>query len=185
MDKRLNLLIILVFIILGFIFVKKAQAAEMSLGVNYSRLNYSANNIPVDFNPTALIFKLESKVNENFAIQGRLGMGITDNCKGISGLEACFRLNNMLGIYAKGIAPVSEKFSFHGMVGYTMGTGTATLSDGIDKISNSDSNSDLSFGVGFEVRMSEHSSFNLDYIKYMSKSDFDISAIEAGFNVYY
>lgn len=67
------------------------------------------------------------------------------------------------------------------MLGITRAEGTAKVSGH----SNSDDETDLSYGIGIDFNVSNHIYIGLEYMSYLSKSDFDLNSIALGVTKYF
>ena len=145
-------------------------------GVQYGMATYSESGFP-DYDLGALIFRVGQKVNKNFAFEGRIGIGIADETQTILGTPITVELDNMFGIYAIGIAPVSKDVDIYGLIGFT--DGELTVSGPGGSLSGSDSG--VSFGFGVDFAASGKVSWNVEYVSYIDE-DFidDISSISIG-----
>lgn len=107
--------------------------------------------------------------------QGRL-VGIVDDTQNIGGYDVSLELNSMFGLYGKGMLPLNENVTVYGLLGLTWAEGTA--SSGGYSFSSDDT--DLSFGVGFDFEVAKKIHIELEYMKYLSKSDFDLAGASLG-----
>lgn len=121
-----------------------------------------------DVNPIALGLRFGRNVNPNFAIEGRAGIGIIDDDDG--GID--FEVSHYAGLFAKGIIPVSDLFEFYGVIGYS----TVKVKASFLNTSVSDSESDLSFGVGGQYHVGAMSSIHFEYLRLVE----DIDAFKIG-----
>ena len=92
-------------------------------------------------------------------------------------MDVKLEVDNVYGLYAVGHLPLANSFELYGVAGFSSSSLTASGSGG----SVSDSESDLSIGIGAEYFM-QKISFSLEYMSYMRKSDFDLSAFALGVN---
>lgn len=150
-------------------------------GINISRVEYSEDGISEDFNPLAIIGKFGYCLHKNFAIEGRLGIGLTDDEKEVYGYDASLELDYLIGFYGKGFLDLNEKIQAYGLIGLTRAEGTAEVSG----YSNTDDDTDLSYGVGIDFELSNRIYIGLEYVSYLSKSDFDLNTIALGVTKYF
>lgn len=158
-----------------------ANEGSKYFGVNITRGEYSEDGISEDFNPVAVIGKLGYCVHKNFAVEGRLGIGLMDDDKDINGYDVSLELDSLIGVYGKGFLDVNEKIQIYGLIGLTRAEGTVEASG----YSESDDDTGLSFGIGIDFDLSNKTYIGLEYMSYLSKSDFDLSAIAIGVTKYF
>lgn len=166
------------------------QSGGLYGGVQFASFDVSdvtvgGATIPEDFSPTGLIFRLGNNVNENFSVEGRLGLGLSDDTitvsDGIDTVSLSIELDTLIGVYGVGHVILSESSSVYGLIGITKvdGTLSASLSGG-GSGSLSDDETGLSFGVGADIGLSNTVALNIEYIQYLNKSAFDVSALAFG-----
>lgn len=129
----------------------------------------------------AIIGKLGYCVHKNFAIEGRLGIGLKDDENEVYGYDVSLELDNLFGFYGKGILDINDKIQCYGLIGFTRAEGTVEASG----YSDSDDDTDLSFGIGIDFGVSSQIYIGLEYMSYLSKSDFDLNAIAVGVTKYF
>jgi hypothetical protein len=78
---------------------------SMYAGVSLSQVSYEESGRGTA-KPTAIGLKLGKVVNQNFAIEGRFGTGLTDDDVGGGGAQDV-SVDFVLGAYGKGILPLS------------------------------------------------------------------------------
>ena len=154
-------------------------------GITYSQLTYDEDGISGDANPTALIGRLGYFVANQIAIEGRLGIGLSDDTVRIDGfgqaLDVDLELDRLLGFYAVGHLPVGDAASIYGLFGFTDAKATASANG----LSESDTDSGLSYGFGAEFNTSEQIGLNIEYTQYLDESGYDLSAISAGVKLHF
>ena len=154
-----------------------AEGAKSNMygGVQYAMTTYDETGVE-DLNPTALVFVIGNKFNKNFALEGRIGIGMGDDS--LSGLPVTLEIDSFVGVYAKGIVPVSSTVDLYGIIGYTDGEVTVSAPG----ISLSASESDTSLGFGVDFAVSKTTSMNLEYINYIDSNGTTLDAISVGAN---
>ncbi len=178
--KRIIGVVVFCFVI--GVFKVNAEEGKPYVGISLSKGEYSHDYLSEEFSPVGLIGKIGYKINKNFAVEGRFGTGITDDEKTYESVE----LDNIFGVYGKGILNINEKINFVGLIGFTRVEGTYTYSlPYFGSNSNTDDESGLSFGVGFDFAMTDKLSVGIEYIQYLSKSKVDVSGIELGITKYF
>ena len=149
-------------------------------GITFSQLKYDEDGISDDANPTALIGRHGYFVANQIAIEGRLGIGHSDDTVRVDefgpAVDVDVELDGLLGFYAVGHLPLGEAASIYGLFGFTDAKATASANG----FSDSDTNSGLSYGFGAEFYPSEQIGLNIEYTQYLDESGYDLSAISAG-----
>lgn len=156
--------------------------AENYYGGGFSFLDYSVEAIEgVEPSVTAIVGRLGTGFNENFSGEVRLGFGVGDDTvtvDALGGTDVDVELDHIFGAYVRGGIPVTESFYPYAIVGYTRGKGTAS-SDFFDR-SDSESESDVSFGVGADVGVSENIIINIEYMNYYDKDGAEVDGFSIG-----
>ena len=152
-------------------------ADDVYYGANVAFIDYSEEGIATDASVTALYGRVGTSFNENFSAEARIGFGLTDDRVSVLGNDVDVDLNNLFGAYLKGGAQVTEMFYPYAVIGYTRGEIEASVLG----FSISESESDLSFGVGADVTVSEGMTFNLEYMNYYDKDGVELSGFSVGF----
>lgn len=150
-------------------------------GINLSRCDYSYDGMSGDFNPLAVIGKLGYCFHRNFAVEGRLGLGLTEDENDAYGHDVSMELDNLIGIYCKGFFDIDKKIQVYGLIGLTRAEGTVEGPG----FSDSDDDNDLSYGIGIDFKIAYKLYIGLEYMNYLSKSDYDLDAIAVGVTKYF
>ncbi|MBS0394073.1 MAG: porin family protein [Proteobacteria bacterium] len=124
------------------------------IGGSIGELIYREDGLDT-MSPTIIEGRIGQEFNPYFAIEGRLGTGISRDESG--GNSTSVQL--MYGAYAKGILPVSPMFSVYGIAGVA---GTQ-LHHNYPDFSTTDTG--LSFGVGGELRINRAASATLEWAR--------------------
>ena len=148
-----------------------APALSANEGTSYVGLQYAI--VEVDFDgigdvePTALIGKFGHFVNDNVAIEGRLGIGLQDD--ELFGVDV--DIENIFGLYAV-FHSAGSTTRFYGVLGYSDAeaefSGPGGSADGDE--------SSISFGFGANI-----GKLNLEYMSYIDEDDTDATAISIGY----
>ena len=156
-------------------------AGTKYVGVGYGIATYSEDAISEEFNPTALVGVLGANVTDNFSIEGRLGIGMQDDTVNVAGI-ADFKLglDSLIGVYGVGHINLNESSSVYGLLGISRIEGTISIPDFPEFGSSSDDDTGLSYGIGVDIGVGKNVALNIEYVQYLNKSDFDISAIGFG-----
>ena len=150
------------------------------VGAQYAMATYSESGVP-DFDVSALVIRGGYFFNKYFSLEGRLGFGIGDDTQNVFGIDINLELDNMYGIYGVGHIPLNQTVDLYGVIGFTNAEASAEAV-GIPGATASGDESDLSFGIGADFLVSKNISLNLEYMAYLSKDVFDLSALGFGIN---
>ena len=153
------------------------EAGKTYGGVQYATFKYTEDGIDPEFSPTGLIGRFGKNINDSFSIEGRLGIGLSDDTRNILGIDGTLEIDNLYGVYGVGHVSVSDRSSVYGLICYTRAEATVSA-PGFD--SSSKSETSISYGRGAKFGFSKSASLNVEYIQYLSKSDFDLNAILVG-----
>ena len=147
-------------------------------GIQYGLGTYSEDGFD-DANPNALVGRYGKFVNDNFAIEGRIGFGVGDDSVNDPTVgDIAIEIDSLLGVYGVGHVAINDSSSVYGLLGFSRGELTATATD--FGISISDDDTGLSFGVGSNIGLSDTLALNIEYTQYLSESTYDFTAIGLG-----
>ena len=142
------------------------------MGIQYALGNYSEEGISQEADPSVLIGRYGTYLLDNFAIEGRVGIGIANDTLVFSGLEVDVDVDYIVGVYALGHMNIAKGSSVYGLVGFTQ----AELTTSALGISNTNDDNGVSVGVGANL-----GAFNIEYIQYLNESEYEFSALSFGF----
>jgi len=145
-------------------------------GAQYAIGSYNEDGFE-EVNPTALVGRFGKFFNDNFALEGRLGIGLQDDSIDILGTDVSLEIDTLFGVYGVGHFNLNETSSVYGLIGFTRAEATVSAPG---FTSESDDESGLSFGVGADIGIGNNVALNIEYTQYLNKSDFDFSAIGLG-----
>ena len=154
-------------------------------GIQYAITDFSFEDFSEDLSPTALIGRAGSNINQYISIEGRLGLGLSDDTvtvtDGVTTASASVELDTLIGFYGVGRVPLGKSSSLYGLVGLTRVDATKSASiTGLGSASVSDDESDFSYGFGADIGIRYNLWVNVEYVQYLDKTDFDVSAIALG-----
>jgi opacity protein-like surface antigen len=152
-------------------------ADDVYYGANVAFIDYSEEGIATDASVTALYGRVGTSFNENFSAEARIGFGLTDDTVAFLGEDVDIQLNNFFGAYFKGGARLTEVFYPYAIIGYTRGEMEASVFGA----SISESESDVSFGLGADFTVTDGMTFNLEYMNYFDKDGAELSGFSLGF----
>jgi len=157
-------------------------AGENYFGLQYGIGNYDEDGISETYEPTLLIGRFGRFLTPNFAIEGRLGIGLDDDTHNLPELgnrDATLELDSMFGLYGTAHFNITESSSIYGVLGVSRIEGTASLPDFPGMESTEDSSS-VSYGVGADIGIGSRWALNIEYIRYLDKDDFDFDVGSVG-----
>ena len=152
-----------------------AQASNTYGGIQYAMGSYNQDNFG-EVNPTALIARFGSYVNNNVSIEGRLGIGLQDDSVNFLGTNISIELDALLGVYGAAHASINQNSDVYALIGFSRAEATVSALG----YSASSDDTGLSFGVGANLGVGNNVSLNIEYVQYLNKSDFDFSALAFG-----
>lgn len=161
-----------------------AYSADTSyIGVQIAHATYDESGLGQELNPTAIVARLGYNYTENFAIEGRVGIGLSKDSATISGVKASFKIDSLVGFYGVGYLPINKTFSMYALAGYTVGENTVEADYRGYSFSSKGDDSGFSYGIGGEIKTGRTSKFTLEYTSYLDKSEYQITAWSAGLNI--
>ncbi len=174
------------FIFLAFLLPLSAHAeifAEGSgisgsnyFGINISGLNYSEDDF--DVNETGLGLRLGHEFGNYFAVEGHAVAGIEDDSS--QGVD--ISIDYLAGVYLRGnIFLWDPRARLYGLVGVTTGKVTAKAFG----LSDTTTDTELGYGLGFEFYGDSRNAVNLEFMRYMdgedSGVDYEVDAFSLGY----
>lgn len=150
-----------------------AAANAQDLNISYYG-NAGLNQRHTDNTDTAsLNAKIGAQLNKNFALEAEGGFGVTDDT--VSNVK--LKTQGNLGAYAVGFAPVNDKLSLLGRVGYHHTWAKATYEVAIPEITTKDDDGSFAAGVGAQYMFDEKNGIRGDYTRYTKDDGVDNFAI--------
>lgn len=147
-------------------------------GGNFASLKTTFDIIDDDTSLTAIYGRLGAQLNENISVETRLGFGVGDGDLHYQGIDINAEIDSLLGIYARAGAPVSESFYPYVIVGLLRGELSTSIT-GFGAASESET--DMSYGVGADISVNDTSSVNVEYMNWFDKDGVEISGLSLGF----
>ncbi|NOG32917.1 porin family protein [Halomonas sp. TBZ9] len=149
------------------------DAGELYAGGQFAQAELDG----ADVKPSAAVGRLGYFVVDNFAVEGRLGVGVGDD----SALGRDVEIDSVAGLYGVGHLPLGDIIaSVYAVAGFSRGE--ATVSTPMASISVDDTS--FSYGVGLQAKFAPTFSGNVEYISYID-SDVEITAIGLGLNYHF
>ena len=157
-----------------------SQAEEFYLGYDFLKVNYDDSGVNKEFDPTAVTWKAGYLVNEYFAVEARVGLGvdndrqknlITDNGLGIS--EATVELNRLYSALIEASYPLYKGLKVNAYMG---GSRVKFLVDSNQNYHSENSDSSLTLGAGFSYDIASDVFVNAEYMAYTK----NVTALQVG-----
>jgi len=146
------------------------QAQNWYAGLSFSHLNADLETLgaTADSNPSALNLNVGYSFNQRFAIEALYGTGLSNS--NIEGANFSLELENVTGLSAVGIHPISDTTGLYGKLGFGQ-------IDYADSDGDTASGSGVLFGGGVAFDFSEKYGLNLDLLIYPDAEydDFNIN----------
>lgn len=179
-----------VFILSAVSFAAAAQpeSGDSYIGGQYASVGYDEDGFP-EVEPSALVLRGGQFINDNFAIEGRFGFGLSDDsaATNINGydVDVAIDIKRIFGVYGKGYLPVNDVFGVYGVFGFTDAKLEATASNGSVSETVSQSDSGFSYGIGFDVFVKDSLSVNGEYMSYLDESGYTADALSFGGSLHF
>ncbi|MCW8831660.1 MAG: porin family protein [Gammaproteobacteria bacterium] len=182
-----NKLITIVLVSVLMLFSKQGITdlpGKYYFGLQYADADYTDDDYSKSFEHQLLVTRFGGYINSNFSIEARLGFGLQDDTQflpefGVSGLDVTLELDSMMGFYATGRVDMTESSSIYGVLGVTDIEATAVVPQ-FPMAKSSHCKNGPSYGIGVNVGFGKNTALNIEYMQYLDKSDFDLSAIGIG-----
>jgi hypothetical protein len=183
----------LAFALFTIIFNSSALTAaegDQYFGLQYASTTFEIDGLGEDWEPAVLTGRYGKYLSDNFSLEGRLGIGAGDDTINFSGpggsIDIEVEIDTLFGIYGVGHHAINNNSSVYALIGLSRGEATMTgtgflVATGPFNETESDTETDLSYGVGANIGINNTTGINLEYISYLSKNDFDVSALNFGF----
>lgn len=143
------------------------------IGGSYVFADVEDNGSDLDVDLDALMLRAGFQLNEYIAIEGRVGEGVQDD--EVFGVKV--ELEEMYGAYVKAGLPTQTGFYPYALLGVTRGEISARGPGG--RVSETDS--DISYGVGVDYWFSGQLSGSVEYTQFYDK-DSSVSGLSLGVN---
>lgn len=151
-----------------------AASPGFYVGGGYSDTEVEINNFGSDADVGVLFARGGYQLNQNIAFEGRLGL-LTDEDK-INGWDV--DIDNIYGVYLKAGLPTQVGLYPYVLLGMTH----AKVEVSRHGVSESDSDTDISYGFGADYWFNTQISAGLEFTKYYDKSGDEISGLTLGLN---
>lgn len=148
-------------------------------GLNVGQLQYEETGIDDDARPMYAALRAGAYVNENVSVEARYGTGIGSN-----DVEVCVfgcvdvdvEVENFYGLYTRLGTTLAEFIYPYAVVGYTRGEIKASAMG----FSATESESDISYGVGVDLFSTDNLNANVEFMQYIDEDTYEAMGISAG-----
>lgn len=132
----------------------------------YGDVAYQTFDADLATDPAAVRGIVGYQFNPNLAVEGMFGTSVRDGKDSSMGVTAKVKVDRLAGVYAKSSFKVNDAFELYGRLGYVNYKISATASSGGFSAKVSDSDSDVSYGVGASYYLTPKMSINVDYMDF-------------------
>jgi len=147
-----------------------SQANDFYLGYDFLKVNYDDSGVNKEFDPTAVTWKAGYTVNEYFAVEARVGLGVDTDTKqnlitdtGLGLTTATVELNRVYSALLKGSYPLLKGLNVNAYVGASR---VKFLVDSNQNYHSENSDSSVSVGAGLSYDIASDVFVNADYMAY-------------------
>ncbi|MBZ2190498.1 porin family protein [Alcanivorax sp. JB21] len=159
-----------------------ALAAGPYIGANYTQFQFEGEDTDNKLKPEGVTIRGGFEFNDFVGLEARGAMGVRSDERSNALGSVKYDLDHLYGGYLKLSAPVGEHVRPYVVGGYTEARGKVTVSSGVGSASReSDTVSDESYGAGVDLKLSDAVALNVEYMRYLDKSDYDLNGISVGF----
>jgi hypothetical protein len=157
-----------------------SQAENFYLGYDFLKVNYDDSGVNKEFDPTAFTWKAGYSVNEYFAVEARVGLGVDNDTKqnlitdaGLGLTTATVELNRVYSLLLKGSYPLLKGLNVNAYAG---GSSVKFLVDSNQNYHSENSDSSVSMGAGLSYDIASDVFVNADYMAYTK----NVTALQVG-----
>lgn len=161
--------------------LSSVATADNYAGIGVVKTNYSeaafADDDFAEVNLTSLVGRIGSQFHPNFSAELRLGSSIKDDTT----MGTQVDLASLYGAYIRAGVPITQSIYPYAIAGYTRSSFDYANSLG----DSSESESDASFGVGVDFRLTDKVLANLEYMNYIDESGAEVNGYQLGIIKYF
>jgi len=150
------------------------------LGANYVFLTYEEDGFSEEFDLGALVAKAGARFNPYLAAEVRAGFGVADDSISANGASLELELDYLIGGYILAGIPNETPVYPYIALGMSQGELTASIEAPGISASDSESESDVSYGVGANFKVNDELLINAEYMNYLDKDGAEISGVSLG-----
>lgn len=128
----------------------------------YGDIAYQMIDAKLDTNPAVVRGIVGYQIAPNVALEGMVGLNARDGKESAYGITATAKVDRLVGVYAKSNYTVGDAFELYGRIGAV----NSKVSASAGPISDSNSGTDFSFGIGAGYKVTRDLSINVDYMDF-------------------
>jgi hypothetical protein len=177
MKNNIIVTVLVSWVVLSGNLVFASSDAESYIGVQYAAGMFSQEGLE-DINPGALVVRFGEQISDGFSLEGRVGMGVGDDGIVVGNIETVIEVDTIVGVYGVGRVDISDIGSVYGVIGFSRGE--FTILDTSSSFSATFDDGGESYGLGVDINIGGSAVLNIEYMSYLSKTDFDYSALGLG-----
>ncbi|WP_066018447.1 porin family protein [Endozoicomonas atrinae] len=148
--------------------------ANIYVGGSLSAMDYSEGSIE-DVAPVALSGLVGIKANEHFSTEVRVGFGVGNDSAKYQGESVTLDVDNFVGVYGRLGMPVGKVYPY-----VVAGLTQVEMTIDVAGQSMSETDSDISYGVGLDYNLNKSLKLNLEYINLYDRGDSKINSVNIG-----
>jgi hypothetical protein len=151
---------------------------------SYVQISYGVNTIKDEtgtigsYDNSSIAITLGKEISNNIAVEGVLGSGVGDDSNTVQGRRVTVKTKEFFGLYLRPFVKLNDQFELFGRAGYFRTKIHAAIQGGATV---SDSDGDVSYGLGAALSLSKTSAIVLDFTHYYDKDDTQVR----GFGISY
>jgi opacity protein-like surface antigen len=146
------------------------------LGIQYGALELSGDAVNDDIDIDYGVIRIGVTVNENIAIEGRLGTGNDDDRSG--GVK--YELESIGGVYGLYHFRMNPDVSVYGILGWSAGEVKGSIDTPGGHLSDQEDEDGLSYGAGVELF-----GVSIEAMRYLDTSEITADAVAVGYTYYF
>lgn len=154
---------------------------KADLVIQYATADYD-DDLASGIDPTAIVFRFVPATDNLFGYEGRLGLGISEGSDTIDSAfgrgELEVDVHTLLGLYLNTRSSIGDLVSVYGVIGFSWVRYDLIFND--TPLLYAEDESGLSYGFGIDLGKQDSVRFNLEFMQYLDKDDFDVSAVSLG-----
>lgn len=169
--------------VLAALFVAPVQAQQTYFGAGLAQVNFevSAFGLSADLgNTTVGSLIVGYDLHPNFAVEAMAATSLSDAEKSFGDTKLTTSINSAFGFYGVGKYQFDNGFEVFAKLGMTRADLKLKVTDSDGSMSETDSGSDISGGIGANYHATESIMLRAEYINYYNKDSVEISGFGAG-----
>lgn len=175
------------FCVAGFALAVGSSALASGYGSDYASgygsVSYAFHELTVEseeFDLDSVYGRIGAQFNEFVSAEFRVGIGVSDDSLKGPGGELSVEIDKYFGGYVRGSMPINEVIAPYVVVGYTDVELEVDFDTFLGEGSESDSDGDISYGVGVDFMLDRNLLMNVEYLNMYDDDDVEISGFSLG-----